>query len=64
MKIVDVREMSVPLVPSGANAVVSFDNHTVSFVALISDQRRNGKPVFGVAFNSICLLYTSDAADE
>jgi L-alanine-DL-glutamate epimerase-like enolase superfamily enzyme len=53
LKIVDVREMSVPLVPSGANAVVSFDNHTVSFVALISDQRRNGKPVFGVAFNSI-----------
>ena len=53
MKIIDVRELSVPLIPNGANALVNFDGHTVSFVALISDQRRNGRPVFGAAFNSI-----------
>lgn len=53
MKIVEVREISVPLRASGANAVVSFDSHTVSFVAVISDQKRNGKPICGIAFNSI-----------
>ena len=53
LKIVDVRELSVKLISSGANAVVSFDGHTVSFIALITDQRRNGRPVFGAAFNSI-----------
>ena len=53
MKIVDVRELSVELIPNGANAVVNFDGHTVSFIALITDQRRNGRPVFGAAFNSI-----------
>lgn len=44
MRIIDVREMSVPLMASGANAVVSFDSHTVSFVAVISDQKPNEKP--------------------
>lgn len=53
MKIVDIRELSLPLQSSGANAVVNFDHHTVSFVALVSDQRRNGRPVVGIAFNSI-----------
>ena len=53
LKIVDVRELSVNLISSGANAVVNFDGHTVSFIALITDQRRNGRPVFGAAFNSI-----------
>jgi D(-)-tartrate dehydratase len=36
-----------------ANAVVNFGSHTVSLVALISDAIRGGKPVVGVAFNSI-----------
>jgi D(-)-tartrate dehydratase len=36
-----------------ANAVVNFGDHTVSLVAVISDVVRDGKPVFGVAFNSI-----------
>jgi L-alanine-DL-glutamate epimerase-like enolase superfamily enzyme len=36
-----------------ANAVVNFSGHTVSLVALVSDAIRDGKPVVGVAFNSI-----------
>jgi len=36
-----------------ANAVVSFSDHTVSLVALVSDQLRNGQPVIGFGFNSI-----------
>lgn len=36
-----------------ANAVVNFSGHTVSLVAVISDVVRGGRPVVGVAFNSI-----------
>jgi len=53
MRIVDVRELSVPLEAGIANALVNFSEHTVSLVALVTDQVRNGKPVVGVAFNSI-----------
>ena len=53
MKIIDVREISVPITAGGANAVVNFEGHTVSFVAVISDQIRRGRPMSGVAFNSI-----------
>jgi D(-)-tartrate dehydratase len=36
-----------------ANAVVNFSNHTVSLVGVFTDVIRDGKPVAGVAFNSI-----------
>jgi D(-)-tartrate dehydratase len=36
-----------------ANAVVNFSNHTVSLVAVCADVIRDGKPVAGVAFDSI-----------
>jgi D(-)-tartrate dehydratase len=36
-----------------ANAVVNFSSHTVSLVAVFTDEIRAGKPVVGVAFNSI-----------
>ncbi|OBJ17902.1 enolase C-terminal domain-like protein [Mycobacterium colombiense] len=36
-----------------ANAVVNFAHHTVSLVALITDVIRHGRPVVGVAFDSI-----------
>lgn len=36
-----------------ANAVVNFSGHTVSLVAVIADVIRGGRPVAGVAFNSI-----------
>ncbi|MGI9326687.1 MAG: enolase C-terminal domain-like protein [Pseudomonadales bacterium] len=53
MKIVDLREISVPLVANIANALVSFSSHTVSLVALVTDVVRDGKPLCGLAFNSI-----------
>ncbi|MEE3751234.1 enolase C-terminal domain-like protein [Mycobacterium intracellulare] len=36
-----------------ANAMVNFSHHTVSLVAVITDVIRHGRPVAGVAFNSI-----------
>ena len=53
MRIVELRELTVSLEGEIANAVVSFTDHTVSLVALISDQMRGGRPVVGFAFNSI-----------
>jgi L-alanine-DL-glutamate epimerase-like enolase superfamily enzyme len=53
MRIREVRELNVPLSGEVSNAVVSFTGHTVSLVALISDQFRKGKPVTGFGFNSI-----------
>ncbi len=57
MRITSILERSVALHggPRGgpANAMVNFTDHTVSLVALISDAIRGGKPMVGVAFNSI-----------
>jgi D(-)-tartrate dehydratase len=53
MRIVEMRDCTVPLAGGVANAVVSFADHTVSLVALVSDQVREGKPVIGFGFNSI-----------
>ncbi|MGE0750235.1 MAG: enolase C-terminal domain-like protein [Variibacter sp.] len=52
-RIVDIRDLTVPLAGEVANAVVSFADHTVSLVAVISDAVRNGAPVVGYAFDSI-----------
>lgn len=53
MKITDIRELTVQLEGNVANAVVSFAEHTVSLVAVFTDAVRNGKPVVGLAFDSI-----------
>jgi L-alanine-DL-glutamate epimerase-like enolase superfamily enzyme len=53
MRIVKVLERSIPLRANIKNSVVNFAEHTVSLVILVSDVVRNGKPVYGVAFNSI-----------
>ena len=53
MRIVEIREAAIPLQANIQNAVVSFVDHTVSLVAVISDVVREGGPVAGVAFNSI-----------
>ncbi len=53
MRIIAVREISVPLEGNVANALVSFAEHDVSLVALESDVIRNGKPLTGYAFDSI-----------
>lgn len=53
MKIVDVITRSVKLEGAISNAVVSFDDHDVSMVAVVSDVKRAGRPVVGFGFNSI-----------
>ena len=53
MRIVEIREAAIPLEADIQNAVVSFADHTVSLVAVVSDVVRNGRPVTGVAFDSI-----------
>jgi D(-)-tartrate dehydratase len=53
MRIVEARDLTVPLAGAVSNAVVGFADHTVSLVALISDQVRDGRPVIGFGFNSI-----------
>ncbi len=53
MRITAIRELSVGLEGDLSNALVSFAEHTVSLVAVVSDVIRNGKPVIGFAFDSI-----------
>lgn len=53
MRITGIIETPVRLHGEIANALVDFSRHTVSLVAVVSDQIRHGKPVTGVAFNSI-----------
>lgn len=53
MKIVEIRDASIRLAGNVSNAVVSFDDHTVSLVAVVTDLRRGGRPLVGYAFNSI-----------
>ena len=52
MKILDIREVSVPLRSSMRNAVFDFSEMTTSVVAVITDRQRDGHPVVGFAFNS------------
>lgn len=53
MRITNIRDITVPLEGNISNAIVSFNDHTVSLVAVVSDQTRNGKVVVGFGFNSI-----------
>ena len=53
MRIVEIREQAIPLEANIQNAVVSFADHTVSLVAVVSDVISNGKAIAGVAFDSI-----------
>lgn len=52
MRIVDIREKSVPMGAAMRNAVIDFSEMTVSAVAVATDVVRNGKPVVGFGFNS------------
>src|ERR671917_2014790 len=52
MRIVDIREVAVPLNSSMRNAAFDFSEMTTSVVAVITDVVRGGKPVAGFAFNS------------
>lgn len=52
MKIVDVRQTTVPIRSDMKNAVISFSEMTVSLVAVISDVVRDGHSLVGYGFNS------------
>jgi L-alanine-DL-glutamate epimerase-like enolase superfamily enzyme len=52
MRIVDIRETAIPLNSSLANSGFNFSEMTTSVVAVITDAKRDGKPVCGFAFNS------------
>lgn len=52
MRIVDIREVAIPLNSSIRNAVFDFSEMTTSVVAVITDVIRDGKPIIGFAFNS------------
>ena len=52
MRIVDLRERTVPIASSIANAYIDFSKMTLSLVAVVTDVIRDGKPVVGYGFNS------------
>src|ERR1044071_9017676 len=52
MRIVDIRETAIPLKSELRNSGFDFSEMTTSVVAVITDVKRDGKPVTGFAFNS------------
>jgi L-alanine-DL-glutamate epimerase-like enolase superfamily enzyme len=52
MKIVEIREKTVPISSPIRNAYIDFSKMTLSLVAVITDVIRDGKPVVGYGFNS------------
>ncbi len=52
MRITDIRETAIPLNSTLANSSIDFSEMTTSVVAVITDVKRDGKPVCGFAFNS------------
>ena len=52
MKIIDIREVVVPIKSPIRNAFIDFSQMTVSVLALITDVVREGHPVVGFGFNS------------
>jgi L-alanine-DL-glutamate epimerase-like enolase superfamily enzyme len=52
MRIVDIRETAIPLKSELKNSSFDFTEMTTSVVAVLTDVKRDGKPVTGFAFNS------------
>jgi L-alanine-DL-glutamate epimerase-like enolase superfamily enzyme len=52
MKIVEIREQTMPISSPIRNAYIDFSKMTLSLVAVITDVIRDGKPVVGYGFNS------------
>jgi L-alanine-DL-glutamate epimerase-like enolase superfamily enzyme len=52
MRITDIRETAIPLRSDISNSSFDFSEMTTSVVAVVTDVKRNGKPVCGFAFNS------------
>jgi len=52
MRIVAIREKTVPIASPIANAYIDFSKMTCSIVAVVTDVIRDGRPVIGYGFNS------------
>ena len=52
MKIISILEKTCPISSPIRNAYIDFSKMTLSLVAVVTDQVRNGKPVIGYGFNS------------
>ena len=52
MKIVEIREKTLPISSSIRNAYIDFSKMNLSLVAVVTDVIRDGKPVIGYGFNS------------
>ncbi len=52
MKIVEIREKTVPISSPIRNAYIDFSKMTLSLVAVVTDVIRDGRPVIGYGFNS------------
>jgi L-alanine-DL-glutamate epimerase-like enolase superfamily enzyme len=52
MRIVAIREKTVPIASPIANAYIDFSKMTCSVVAVVTDMIRDGRPVIGYGFNS------------
>ena len=52
MKIVEIREKTLPIRSPIRNAYIDFSKMTLSLVAVVTDVVRDGKPVVGYGFNS------------
>jgi L-alanine-DL-glutamate epimerase-like enolase superfamily enzyme len=53
MRIIAVRERTIGLSSAARNSIVSFDAMTASAIAVHTDVVKDGKPVVGLAFDSI-----------
>lgn len=52
MRILEIREKAFPVASTMRNAAFDFSDMTTSIVAVITDRRREGRPVVGFAFTS------------
>jgi L-alanine-DL-glutamate epimerase-like enolase superfamily enzyme len=52
MRIIEIREKTVPIASAISNAYIDFSKMTCSLVAVVTDVYRDGKPVVGYGFNS------------
>src|SRR5471032_625441 len=52
MKIVEIREKTIPISSPIRNAYIDFSKMTLSLVAVVTDVIRDGRPVVGYGFNS------------
>src|SRR5881409_3179952 len=52
MKIVNIAEVTAPIASPIANAYIDFSRMTLSLVAVVTDETRDGRRVVGYGFNS------------